>query len=239
MGEKYVMVNMAGYRLYVIENNKPKFDMPVIIGKPYKATPAFSDEIQYLEFNPTWRVPPSIAKDSFLPKLREDTNFLKTNNIRVYENWKADAKELDPDEIAWSDLEEDDLKFRFEQSAGEKNSLGRIKFMFPNSFRVYLHDTPSRNLFARHVRTFSSGCIRVSRPVTLASYLMGRNYGWSPSEVRQLIDKQTTQRINLAKKVPIYLLYWTAWVDKGHIVQFRKDIYERNNKITPYEEFET
>lgn len=232
MGERYVMVNMAGYRLYVVEQNEVVMDMPVIIGKPYKATPAFTKKVQYLEFNPTWKVPPSIAKDDFLPKLQKDSNFLKANNLKVYESWKADATELNPDEIDWDSIERDDLNFKFEQVAGEENSLGRVKFMFPNSFRVYLHDTPSRNLFAQNVRTFSSGCIRVSRPVSLASYLLGKNNGWSNSDIRKLINRGETQRINLKKDVPIYLLYWTAWVDEGNLVQFRRDIYKRNNKIT-------
>lgn len=232
MGKRYIVVNMAGYRLYVIENNETVLEMPVIIGKPYKATPAFANKVQYLEFNPTWNVPPSIARENFLPKIKEDSNFLKTNHIRIYENWKSDAPEVDPENIDWAEMEPEDVKFKFEQSAGEYNSLGHVKFMFPNDFRVYLHDTPSRTLFFQNVRTFSSGCIRVSRPVTLASYLMGEDNGWSKSEVRKLISRGETQRVNLKQEVPIYLLYWTSWVDDGDIVQFRRDIYRRNKNIT-------
>ena len=232
MGEKYLMVNMAGYRLYVVEKNDVVLEMPVIIGKPYRATPAFSRKVEYLEFNPTWKVPPTIAKEDFLPKIRKDIGFLKTNHIKVYENWAADAPEVNPEEVDWDALQPNELNFKFEQVAGDRNSLGRVKFMFPNSFRVYLHDTPSRNLFAQNVRTFSSGCIRVSRPVTLASYLLGKKNGWTNPEVRRLIERGETQRVNLKQEVPIYLLYWTAWVDEGNLVQFRPDIYRRNNKIT-------
>ncbi|MDH5544098.1 MAG: L,D-transpeptidase family protein [Gammaproteobacteria bacterium] len=233
MGSRYVMVNMAGYRLYVIEKNKSVFDMPVIIGKPYRATPAFADKIEYLEFNPTWSVPPRIAREEFLPKMIKDANFLKANNIRILENWGEDAAEIDPTAVDWAEMDPEDIGFKFEQMAGDHNSLGRVKFMFPNSFRVYLHDTPIRRLFFQNVRTFSSGCIRVSRPVSLATYLLGgRENGWSNREVRKLISRSETQRVNLPTKIPIYLLYWTAWVDDGDIVQFRRDIYNRDNKIT-------
>ena len=232
MGEKYLMVNMAGYRLYIVEKNDVVLEMPVIIGKPYRATPAFSRKVEYLEFNPTWKVPPSIAKEDFLPKIRKDIGFLKSNNIKVFESWAADAPELNPEEVDWDAMEPKSLSYKFEQIAGDHNSLGRVKFMFPNSFRVYLHDTPSRKLFSQNVRTFSSGCIRVSRPVTLASYLLGKNNGWTNPEIRRLIERGETQRVNLKNEVPIYLLYWTAWVDEGDLVQFRPDIYRRNNKIT-------
>ena len=232
LGKRYVMVNMAGYRLFVVEKGETVMEMPVIIGKPYKATPAFANTMKYIEFNPTWKVPPSIAKEEFLPKLRQNANFLRANHIRVFENWKSDAAELNPEQIDWENMTEEEFKFKLEQDPGQHNSLGRVKFMFPNSFRVYLHDTPSRDLFARNVRTFSSGCIRISRPISLASYLLGENNGWSPREIRSLISKGETQRIDLKENVPIYLLYYTAWVGDNGFVQFRHDVYKRNRKIT-------
>ena len=234
LGSRYVMVNMAGYRLQYIENNKTALSMRVIIGKPFRATPAFRNDIKYLVVNPVWNIPPRIARDDLLPKIKEDSAFLKTNNIQVFESWSKKAAMLNPDEIDWQAMQQDDFKFKLAQAPGKTNSLGRIKFMFPNSFRVYLHDTPSRKLFNQRVRTFSSGCIRVERPISLAQAMLKDNQQWSKKALRQSIREGETLKIDLKQQVPIYLLYWTAWTDDQG-VHFRDDIYQRNQQIISLE----
>ncbi len=231
LGQRYVMVNMAGYRLYLVEEGKTTLNMPVIIGKLYRSTPAFKDRIRYLEFNPRWNIPTRIAKEDLLPRQVADENFLKSKNIGVFESWKLGAKEIDMREIDWANISLDRFPYRLQQKPGDFNSLGRVKFMFPNSFSVYLHDTPSKHLFKRSVRTFSSGCIRVSRPVSLATHLLGKENGWQASAVRKMINTYETLRIDLKKSVPIYLLYWTTWVEEDGTVHFRDDVYQRNQRI--------
>lgn len=232
LGNQYVMVNMAGYKMYYVERERVAIDMRVIIGLPYRATPAFTDQLEYIEFNPTWSVPPRIAAEDILPKLRVDSNFLKVNHFKLYEDWNDGARELDPAEVDWNTLEDRRFPFKLEQQPGRGNSLGRMKFMFPNSFNVYLHDTPSRGLFNESERTFSSGCIRVARPVTLAARMLGLKNGWTTRDIRKMISTNTTVRIPLEKPIPIYLLYWTAWVEEDGTVHFRRDIYQRNSNIS-------
>ncbi|MDH5301130.1 MAG: L,D-transpeptidase family protein [Gammaproteobacteria bacterium] len=230
LGQRYVMVNMAGYQLELVENGTPSLEMRVIIGKTYRGTPAFANQIEYLDINPTWHVPASIAKQDLLPKIQKDGQFLTTNRMRVFDSWKKDATEIDPLQVDWTTLNEDNFPYYLVQDPGPNNSLGNIKFMFPNSWSIYLHDTPSRELFNKEVRTFSSGCIRIERPITLA-YKLLNDEGWDQRKIRDTIRDGKTQRITLKKTVPIYLLYWTAWVDEHGRVQFRDDIYDRNENI--------
>ncbi len=231
LGRRYIMVNMAGYRLNLVNAGKSVMEMPVIIGKTFRATPAFSDTLEYIELNPTWKVPPRIAKEKFLPKLRENADFLQANNLKVYDSWKKSAKEVDPDSIDWNEVSDTRFPYKLEQTPGAHNSMGRIKFMFPNRFRVYLHDTPDKTLFARHVRTFSSGCIRVAQPFQLANKILAWDNAAQVADVVAEMEKGETIRIALKRKIPVYLMYWTAWVDEEGEIHFRNDIYQRNEKI--------
>jgi len=231
LGRRYIMVNMAGYRLDLIEGDESIMQMPVIIGKTFRATPAFIDTLEYVELNPTWKVPPRIAKEKFLPKLREDSGFLKANNLKVFDSWRKNANEVDPESIDWNEISEKRFPFKLEQTPGEHNSMGRIKFMFPNRFRVYLHDTPDRTLFDRHVRTFSSGCIRLAEPFKLADQLVSWDKPKSNPNISQQILSGETQKMSFKRRLPVYLMYWTAWVDDEGNIHFRNDIYQRNEKI--------
>ncbi|MDX1810525.1 MAG: L,D-transpeptidase family protein [Gammaproteobacteria bacterium] len=233
LGKTYVQVNMAAYELQMVENNAEVLRMPVIVGKTEHATPSFIDTMEYLEFNPSWNVPPRIAKEDFLPKLQEDSSaFLKANNLKVYNGWNKKAKEVDPEKIDWSKYSSDRwFPFKLEQIPGAHNSLGRIKFMFPNKYRVYIHDTPDKKLFDRYVRTFSSGCVRVSEPKVLAEKILEREGSWSSDKIQQIIDEGETKKVELSHRWPVYLLYWTAWVDEDGMVNFRRDVYGRNRLI--------
>ena len=231
LGRRYIMVNMAGYELNLIDDGASVMEMPVIIGKTFRATPAFMDNLEYVELNPTWKVPPRIAKEKFLPKLRQDPEFLRINNLKVFDSWRKNAKEVDPETIDWWEVSDKRFPYKLEQTPGAHNSMGRIKFMFPNRFRVYLHDTPDRTLFDRHVRTFSSGCIRLAEPYKLANKVLSWGDEQTSFDVKRQILTGETLQIGLKKKLPVYLMYWTAWVDKEGQIHFRNDIYQRNERI--------
>ncbi|MEK6749045.1 MAG: L,D-transpeptidase family protein, partial [Pseudomonadota bacterium] len=229
MESRNVQVNMADYKLAMMDKGKKVLEMRVVVGKDYRATPVFNNKIQYIELNPVWKVPDRIAREDLLPKQRQDPEYFLRKGIHVVTSWGSDGEEIDIDEIDWENVKGEDFPYKLQQESGGKNSLGRMKFMFPNSFRVYLHDTPARFLFERRIRTYSSGCIRVEQPVELAAQLLASPQ-WSVRDVEAALATAQTQRVDLAKPTPIYLLYWTAWVENER-VQFRPDIYGRNRAL--------
>ena len=201
--------------------------MPVIVGTPYRRTPVFSDRISYLVLNPTWSVPRSIATQDILPRIRRSPAYLADNGIRVI---TAGGAPIDPRTLNWNKFSVDYFPFRLEQAAGPKNALGKVKFMFPNQFAVYLHDTPSRELFARNVRTFSSGCIRVAQPVELAAFLLN-SADWQADAVEREIGTGKTRTVRIAEPVPVHLTYRTAWAGADGKAQFRDDVYGRDRLL--------
>jgi murein L,D-transpeptidase YcbB/YkuD len=228
MGSRYLMVNMAGFDLQLVENQATVMDMRVIIGRPYRSTPAFVAEMTHLVFNPYWNVPHKLALLDLLPAQQKDPQYLSRKGFRVLSDWSRDAIEVDPDSIDWSQYNENNFVFRLRQEPGAANSLGRIKFMMPNPHAVYLHDTPAQHLFRRAVRTFSSGCIRVEQPVRLATTLLQGKRRWTDGDVMQIIASRENRAEFLSRKIPVYLLYLTAWVDDAGRVHFRDDVYGRD-----------
>lgn len=226
-GRQQVRVNVAAFTLEAIDGPEVALRMRVIVGRPYRPSPEFSDRIRYLVLNPYWEVPPKLAAQDKLPLIRRDPDYLAREHLRVLRGWGEQARELDPAGIDWQRVRAP-VPFRLRQDPGPWNALGRIKFMFPNSHDVYLHDTPSRELFAPAERGFSSGCIRVQQPRALADWLLKDDSRWSPEALRVAIDSGQTRTVNLRQPVPVYLLYWTAWVGSDGAVQFRRDIYDRD-----------
>jgi murein L,D-transpeptidase YcbB/YkuD len=222
------LVNLAGFELDVVEDGSTVLDMRVVVGKTYRRTPVFSGRMTYLDFNPYWHVTPTIARKDILPKIQADPGFLKTDGMRVFDGWGEDAREINPEIVDWSLIEPKTLTFKFRQDPGPKNALGRVKFMFPNQFNVYLHDTPSRDLFQRTVRTFSSGCIRVERPLELAEYLLHDDPGWSRARIDSVIAAGKALTVVLPKAIPVHLTYSTVWFGEGGTLHFRDDIYGRD-----------
>lgn len=228
LGPRYLLVNMAGFDLQVVENEATVMDMRVIIGRPYRSTPAFVAEMTHLVFNPYWNVPHKLAVLDLLPAQQKDPQYLTRKGFRVFADWSKGATEIDPDTIDWSQYDLSNFTFRLRQEPGTDNSLGRIKFMMPNPYAVYLHDTPAQHLFKRAVRTFSSGCIRVEQPLRLASYLVQGDRRWMDEDVMQIIDSRENSAVILPRKVPVYMLYLTAWVDDAGRAHFRDDVYGRD-----------
>ena len=232
LGEVRIVVNIAGFHLGGINHGDIEMLMRVIVGKPYHKTPVFSDMIKYIEFNPYWNIPPSIARNEMLPKLKKNPNYLKERNIRVFSSWGSDAKELDSTKLDWHKIGSGITRYKLRQDPGKKNALGTVKFMFPNKFNVYLHDTPSHILFGRTNRTFSHGCIRVSKPAELAAYILGgEKEGWGLDRIREIIASGKRTVIRLKKPLPVHIAYRTAIVDKDGNVLFRNDVYGRDKLL--------
>jgi murein L,D-transpeptidase YcbB/YkuD len=231
LGDRYIQVNIAGFDLTVFEAGQPIMNMRAITGRDYRRTPVFSDLMTYLVINPYWEVPWNIAVKDKLPLIRQDPGYLADQGIRVFSGWGAEAVEIDPSTIDWSKVTQSGFVWRLRQDPGAKNALGRLKFMFPNKFNVYLHDTPSRELFELPVRAFSSGCIRIEYPIDLAEYLLRGNPQWTRPAILAAIDKGVEQTVRLPEPIPVYILYCTAWVDENGKVSFRNDIYGRDEAV--------
>lgn len=229
LGDRYVLVNIAGFHARVVENGKTRLRMRVIVGKRYQQTPAFSDKIRYLDLNPYWNVPRSIARNEILPAVVDDPGYLARNNLEVLSGWETDPSVVDPQRVDWQAMQEGRFPYRFRQRPGPANALGRIKFMFPNEFSVYMHDTPSRHLFERDSRTFSHGCIRVARPLALAQYLL-KEQGWSRSRLERTIDRGDRRVISLRDHMPVHVTYLSAWAGDEN-VYFRSDVYDRDTRL--------
>lgn len=231
LGSPHVLVNIAGFRLDVVEDGRSVMDMRVIVGRPYRTTPVFSDRISYLVFSPYWNVPHSIATQDILPQVKQNPAYLQEQNLRVLQGWGSDARPLDPASIDWSRLTAGHFPYRLRQEPGPSNALGTVKFMFPNRFNVYLHDTPARALFAQSVRTFSSGCIRIERPGDLAAYLLPEESGWTAEKIEAARIAGSEETVHLSDPVPVHLLYWTAWVDDADTIHFHRDVYGRDARL--------
>ena len=231
LGDRFILVNIANFDLKVIEDNKIIQKHKVIVGKDYRRTPIFSDKISYLVLNPTWTVPRSIATKDKLKLIKRDPSYLTRKNFSVYEGWGANQVALDPLEIDWSKVTRRNFRYRLVQGPGEGNALGQVKFMFPNKFSVYLHDTPSRELFNETSRAFSSGCIRVHDPLRLAELLLSNKDDWTRDKIDNVVASGNLKTVRLKKKVPVHLLYWTSWVDDDGTLAFRDDIYNRDKAI--------
>ncbi len=203
LGQRYVLVNIAGFRAGLYDGDRLTLGMRAIVGRTYHRTPIFSDEIRYLVFSPYWNIPSSIARNEIRPK---GSTYMRRNGIEVLRGG------------------------RLRQKPGPANPLGRVKFMFPNRFSVYLHDTPARDLFDQTSRSFSHGCIRLEKPLELATLLLAEK-GWSRDEVERAANAGMARTVSLDQRVPVHILYWTAWADETDALQFRPDLYGRDRAV--------
>jgi murein L,D-transpeptidase YcbB/YkuD len=231
LGERYILVNTANFELDVIENGQTLESSRVIVGKKKRPTPSLSQKITYLELNPYWNIPFKIALKDILPHIKKDPNYLAEKNIRIFENWTEGAREITSDSVDWNTITKKNFVYKLRQDPANSNALGRIKFIFPNEFSIYLHGTPAHELFSKTKRTFSSGCIRIEKPMELAAYLMRDNSKWNREKLTAAVNNKKTRTIRLSDPINIHVLYWTAWVDKDGIVNFRDDIYGRDRQL--------
>ena len=230
LGSRYLMVNIPGFQMEVVENGRVIRTMRTIVGRKRRPTPVLASRITYLEINPYWHVPHKIAREDLLPQIKADPDFLVREHFRVFEGWAPDARELNPASIDWASLSAANFRYRLRQEPAGRNALGRVKFMFPNEMSVYLHDTPSKSLFRKSSRSFSSGCVRVEEPLVLVSLLLERQ-DWDQERLARALATNQRQVVVLDKPVPVYLVYLTAWVTPDGTNHFREDIYGHDRTL--------
>lgn len=219
LGSHYILINIANFQLQVVEGDQTISTHKIIVGRESRKTPIFSDEIEFLDFNPSWYIPPTIKNKDVIPGARRNPSYLVNKNIDVYNNL---GKKLNPFKIDWSSGAV--RSYQYKQDPGPTNPLGKVKISFPNRYIVYLHDTPSKSLFEGNSRAHSSGCIRVENAVDLAKYLLSDQKEFTSEEIDKIIEKGTTRRIYLNQKVKVHIFYWTAWRENGK-TRFTDDIY--------------
>ena len=225
LGERHIIVNIPEYRLEVWDRGQVPVSMRVVVGKQDTQTPIFSDEMTHVVFSPYWNVPPNIAQGETLPEIMKDPGFLARANMEVLDK---NGQPIDPSTIDVADP----ASYRFRQRPGAQNSLGLVKFMFPNQFNVYLHDTPTDSLFARASRSFSHGCVRLENPLALAEYVLRDQQGWTREKIEEAMHAEEERTVKLKKAIPVYLGYWTARVSSDGVMQFRKDVYGIDSRLT-------
>jgi murein L,D-transpeptidase YcbB/YkuD len=223
-GPRYVMTIIPDFWLYVVDDQKTILSMKTVIGTRKQPSPVFSDDMSYVELNPTWGLPLSIIAKEIIPKVRKDGDYLSKKRIRIYENWSEKAREIDPKKINWAKINPEKFPYRMIQDPGV-NPLGRIKFMFPNEFDVYLHDTTQKSLFQKHRRLYSHGCIRIEKPYDLGEWVLRDDPSWSRKRILGEIKKGKRLQVSLPRTVPVHVMYLTAWVDGNGFLQFREDYY--------------
>lgn len=223
LGPRYVLVNIPEYHMWLYEDNQLALEMSVIVGTTMNRTPIFSDRMEYLVFSPYWNIPYSIVRDELLPQFREDPATVTAKNMEVLDQQQG---LVDPFAVDWQQTSAADIRVR--QKPGSHNSLGLVKFMFPNSHAIYLHDTPADSLFDRSQRDFSHGCVRVEDPVTLAAHLLRDQPQWQRSEIRDAMHGGEETRVDLKQPLPVYITYFTAMPDGEGEVRLLADVYEHD-----------
>ena len=198
--------------------------MKVVVGKQMNSTPIFSDKIEYAIFSPYWNVPTSIAMDEIWPKARNNPGYLASRHYEVLTGWGNDARVISPSQVDWNNLG----SYRIRQKPGPWNALGKVKFMFPNDYAIYLHDTPSDHLFAENQRAFSHGCIRVEDPAWFADWLFPQ---YSLQDVKRKMNNSTREVETLENDIPVYIFYLTSFVDDEGEINFREDLYQLDKNL--------
>jgi murein L,D-transpeptidase YcbB/YkuD len=202
--------------------------MRAIVGKDPRKTPVFNERISYIVFSPSWTVPLTILQDDVIPELLKGPEYLEKRNMKLL---RHDGSELAYSDIDWSTISKDNFPYIVRQNPGPGNALGRVKFMFPNTYDVYIHDTPSKGFFALDKRDISSGCVRVEKPFDLAVLLLSDSPEWSPVNIRNAMEQDKEQTVRLKIPVDVVLIYLTAWTDGKDRIQFRKDVYQRDEIV--------
>ena len=210
--DNMILVNIPEFVLHVYEGKKKAFDMDVVVGKEGHNTMMFTGNLNQIVFSPYWNVPPSIVRKEILPAMQKNPNYLAKENMEI----TGKGEEGLPD---------------IRQLPGDKNSLGKVKFLFPNSFNIYFHDTPAKSLFKKDKRAYSHGCIRLSEPEKMAEYLLRNQREWTTEKIEAAMNSGKEQFVRVKDPVPVFITYYTAWVDEDGQMNFREDIYKRDENV--------
>jgi L,D-transpeptidase YcbB len=225
LGARHLYVNIPEFMLRLMDGGRLVYEERIVVGTPKNRTPAFSDEMEHVVFNPYWNVPESILMKEMLPVARRNPEFFARNQLEVV--WQG-SRTVDPYMVDWENVNPQKVLVR--QVPGPKNALGVVKFLFPNKHAVYMHDTPTKNLFSQPVRAYSHGCMRVRNPVKFAEVLLS-DQGWSPAKVRSAIDTTEDYQVTLARKLPVHIMYFTLWADRSGRLQEFVDIYDYDDRL--------
>jgi murein L,D-transpeptidase YcbB/YkuD len=227
-GDRYIYVNIAGAELTYVDRGAVRAHVRTVVGRTDRQTPELDSEINRLEFNPYWTVPPKIARVDLLPKVQSNPAYFAEHNIRVYTSWSEDANEIDPTTIDWFSPEAKAMRYRLKQDPGPENALGPVKLLFPNQYDVYIHGTTHQELFVKPARFFSSGCIRVKEPLDLAALVLNDDPSWTRERIDATVAHGRNTSVMLQRPLPVHLDYRTVWADAEGLLQIRDDIYRRD-----------
>ena len=227
MEHEYLMVNIPEYRLHIIENDKLVWTANVVVGKDVQQTSIFKGNISRIILNPYWNIPNSIIRNEIIPHIKKNSNYLAVNNMEVLSGDNV----VNPSAIKWEKYK-GNVPFLIRQKPGPDNALGKMKFLFPNGFNIYLHDTPSKELFNATKRAFSHGCIRVEDPKKLLLYFLRNDKGWNEEKVDAVLQTDKEFGIQIKPTVPVYIVYFTSWVDNKGQLNFRNDIYNLDQQLS-------
>jgi len=222
LSDTFVLVNLPAFKAYVIRDRKNVWEGRTQIGREARQTPTFRADMKYLVFNPDWTVPPTILAQDVLAGMRKGQNTIAKKRLAILDQ---QGRTVDPASIDWQNATPGNFRYTLRQPPGPDNALGRVKFIFPNQHSIFLHDTPSRELFTSDQRTFSSGCIRVERPLELAAVLLEGQENWTPARIQEVVDSKQSQTVFLTTPLPVLIVYWTVSVGAGGDLRFAKDVY--------------
>ncbi len=225
LGTHYILVNIANYHLDVVKDNEIVRSHKTMVGTDVRKTPIFSEEIKYIVFNPNWTIPPTIKTKDVIPGVRKDSTYLTRKNIDIY---SSNGEQLDPSAVDWNSNVVKSYTYR--QKPGSSNPLGKVKIIYPNKHLIYLHDTPSKSLFARNSRAQSSGCIRVENVMDLAQYLLSDQPTYTSEKINEILEDGELKEVRMEQQIKVHHFYWTAWTENGK-PRFTEDIYNYDEKI--------
>ncbi len=230
--DRFIIVNIPSATLWALDHGRVKLEMPVIVGSPWRRTRVFKTDVTGVRFNPTWTVPATIKRYDILPKVQEDANYLSDKGIELIHGYGRNAETLDPSSIDWNNISLRDLHdIRMVMIPGEHNPLGRVRILMPNRYNMYLHDTNHPEYFDKPERTLSSGCIRMKYPEKVAQFVMAGRKGWSSRDMQETLETGEKTDIEIKNHIPVYVLYYTAWIgEKGQVV-YGTDVYNYDRKL--------
>jgi murein L,D-transpeptidase YcbB/YkuD len=232
LGERSIYVNVANFELEAFEGSRKNLAMKVVVGSEGWQTPDFASQMTHLVVNPDWTIPIPVLLKETINYVLQDPCYFRNNRMVILKGYGEQEVEVEPASINWTKLDEKNLDFRVRQEPGPQNILGRLKFVFPNKYDIYLHDTPYQEDFAKAARAFSHGCIRAEKPVELAVWVLRGKPGWDLRQILAAIDAGDERTVKLVEPIDVYFLYSTAWIEDDGTLQFRADIYERDKKLT-------
>ncbi|MFW5426502.1 MAG: murein L,D-transpeptidase [Methylophagaceae bacterium] len=231
LGQQHLFINLANYTLSAVEDGSEKLNMRVVVGQKKRQTPSFFSQMNRVVVNPYWNVPRKLAVKDLLPKQQNDFNYFYTHDIRVFTRENGQKVEQDSYLIDWHALNEDNFPYTLRQDPGKYNALGQIKFLFPNEWAIYLHDTNHKKLFNRTMRSLSSGCIRVEDPIALANFSLADRY--KPKTILEMIESKENRGRKVTKSLSVYAVYFTVWTNDNE-VKFSPDVYQRDERMAKH-----